>query len=109
MLKTSNETRLAPIYDFAPMKFDREGIVRSTRWPNNIEEGDFEALSNLLISEYELDKTVWLKKLNSFRIKTAGLKDLMVNKGINKEFVKGTSVDRNRLQKSIELYCEKNI
>jgi serine/threonine-protein kinase HipA len=33
-LKTENEVRIAPLYDMAPMAWDSEGIVRSTRWKN---------------------------------------------------------------------------
>ncbi len=32
VLKSESSVRLAPVFDFAPMKMDREGIVRSTRW-----------------------------------------------------------------------------
>lgn len=32
VLKTGEAVRLAPIYDFAPMKMDPEGVTRTTRW-----------------------------------------------------------------------------
>lgn len=32
VLKTPEGMRLAPVYDFAPMKMDPEGIVRTSRW-----------------------------------------------------------------------------
>lgn len=32
LLKSDSVTRLAPIFDFAPMKFDPEGVVPATRW-----------------------------------------------------------------------------
>jgi serine/threonine-protein kinase HipA len=32
LLKTTAEIRLAPIYDFAPMKMDPEGVTRTTQW-----------------------------------------------------------------------------
>ncbi len=32
VLKTPEGMRLAPVYDFAPMKMDPEGVVRTTRW-----------------------------------------------------------------------------
>jgi serine/threonine-protein kinase HipA len=32
VLKTDQVVRLAPIYDFAPMKMDLEGVTRTTRW-----------------------------------------------------------------------------
>jgi serine/threonine-protein kinase HipA len=36
VLKSANAVWLAPVYDFAPMKMDLEGIARSTTW------GEFE-------------------------------------------------------------------
>jgi serine/threonine-protein kinase HipA len=32
LLKTDSAVRLAPVYDFAPMKMDPEGVTRTTRW-----------------------------------------------------------------------------
>lgn len=32
VLKMDDEVRLAPVYDFAPMRMDLEGITRTTRW-----------------------------------------------------------------------------
>jgi serine/threonine-protein kinase HipA len=32
LLKTDSAVRLAPVYDFAPMKMDLEGITRTTKW-----------------------------------------------------------------------------
>lgn len=37
VLKTPAGLWLAPIYDFAPMVMDPEGVVRSTRWPRPLE------------------------------------------------------------------------
>lgn len=38
VLKTDRAVRLAPVYDFAPMEMDPEGIIRTTRW-NEFESG----------------------------------------------------------------------
>ncbi|HLL00697.1 MAG TPA: HipA domain-containing protein [Myxococcaceae bacterium] len=32
LLKTTDAVRLAPVFDFAPMKMDPEGVTRTTRW-----------------------------------------------------------------------------
>lgn len=39
LLKTPSGVALAPIYDFAPMKADPEGITRSIKWPQPLERG----------------------------------------------------------------------
>jgi serine/threonine-protein kinase HipA len=42
VLKTEQEVRLAPIFDFAPMKMDLEGITRTTRWARFEKGGDID-------------------------------------------------------------------
>lgn len=39
VLKDSQTVRLAPVYDFAPMKADPEGVTRSSKWGAPFEEG----------------------------------------------------------------------
>jgi serine/threonine-protein kinase HipA len=39
VLKSAQQTYLSPVYDFAPMKADPEGIIRSTKWGLPFEEG----------------------------------------------------------------------
>ena len=39
LLKTPQGIWLAPVYDFAPMKADSEGIIRTTTWGSPFEEG----------------------------------------------------------------------
>jgi serine/threonine-protein kinase HipA len=39
LLKTTDAVRLAPVFDFAPMKMDPEGVTRTTRW-REFEAGD---------------------------------------------------------------------
>ena len=36
VLKQPNELKLAPIYDFAPMRADPEGIIRMTTWSTQL-------------------------------------------------------------------------
>ncbi len=39
LLKQPNHIWLSPIYDFAPMKMDPEGVTRTTKWGTPFEEG----------------------------------------------------------------------
>ncbi|WP_421847767.1 type II toxin-antitoxin system HipA family toxin [Marinomonas sp.] len=39
LLKKPNDIWLSPIYDFAPMKVDPEGVTRTTKWGSPFEEG----------------------------------------------------------------------
>ncbi len=50
-MRDENHIRLAPIYDFAPMKADPEGIPRSTKWASPLEIGgqyNFPAIADTL-------------------------------------------------------------
>lgn len=40
LLKTADSVWLAPVYDFAPMKMDLEGIIRTTQWSGFEKGGD---------------------------------------------------------------------
>ena len=50
ILRTPEGLRLAPVYDFAPMRLDPEGIVRTTRWRSHESAGevDWRALTRSL-------------------------------------------------------------
>lgn len=48
VIKTTTEISLSPLYDFAPMVFDPEGIPRNTRWRN---EEDFLSEAFLLLTK----------------------------------------------------------
>lgn len=39
LLKTPEGIGLSPVFDFAPMKADPEGVVRTIKWPSPLEEG----------------------------------------------------------------------
>lgn len=55
LIRFNQQIKLAPIYDFAPMKADPEGIARTMKWHRNLESGGeynfvgiAESLSDLL-------------------------------------------------------------
>lgn len=51
LLKRPEGIWLSPVYDFAPMKADPEGVVRTTRWGTPFEEGgefDWHAIADAL-------------------------------------------------------------
>ena len=105
LLKGDGWTRLAPLYDFAPMKFDREGIVRNTRWNDAIEQGDLDALTRLLIDDFHIDKDLWLNALKYFCTKTGKIEEMMQAHHVTKDFILGTRVERVRTQKAMNDLC----
>jgi serine/threonine-protein kinase HipA len=67
-LKDTTSVRLAPLYDMAPMAWDAEGIVRSTRW--RCTDGNWVSFIDSLVNQHSLDSEVLL---SSFDKKCKGL------------------------------------
>jgi len=83
LLKKPNAIWLSPIYDFAPMKVDLEGVTRTTKWGSPFEEGGeyrwqaiTEELSDLCPSETSLSA---LKKTAN---KLVGLQKRLEERGV---------------------------
>jgi serine/threonine-protein kinase HipA len=63
-LKNSKSVRVSPLYDMAPMAWDSEGIVRSTRWRCS-DENLISALANIILEnklDSDLVTTIYLEK-----------------------------------------------
>jgi serine/threonine-protein kinase HipA len=61
LLKQAGRVWLAPVYDFAPMKADPEGIIRSLRWGTPFEEGgrfDWRGIALALADQVEPDRLI---------------------------------------------------
>ena len=87
-IKTKGKIELAPIYDFAPMKADPEGIIRSTSWGSPYEEGGeyrwheiTQKLSNYCKPDVSLSA---LKKLAHDLV---GLKQRLLQHGISAQIL----------------------
>lgn len=81
--------RLTPIYDFAPMKADPEGIPRTTKWAAPTLElgGEFNffeiaySLSDLISPE------LLINELSSTAHQLVGLKQRLINRGVPEQIV----------------------
>ena len=82
-IKDVNSIRLAPIYDFAPMKADPEGIARTLKWTQPLEIGgeyDFAGISDVL-SDLVPAHTL-LHALKDTAQQLLGLKHRLVERGV---------------------------
>ncbi len=104
VLKGDGWVRLAPIYDIAPMKFDPEGLVRSTRWGD---EGNIGAISKLLHEVVPMDVGEFKSHLNIFYDKVTRLVPRMKELGLPDRYINGTSSDRQFMQECIGSYLGK--
>lgn len=107
LLKGLGWVRLAPLFDFAPMKFDQEGIVRNTRWNSGIEEGEIALLTDLLVEKYEVPPEVWNNKVIQFTKATIKLEEMMKNHGVPSQFITGVRTGSKMLHDALEQYCRK--
>lgn len=88
ILKANGKSQLAPIYDFAPMKADPEGIVRTTRWGRPYEQGgniDWRAIVEALPSS--VDSASCLECLRTTAGKLTGLKKRLLSRGVSSELL----------------------
>ena len=80
VLKTDSAVRLAPVYDFAPMKMDLEGITRTTRW-EGFEVGgtvDWPAL----LQSFGADEEFLRKGLHELAVRLERLPELLRDLGL---------------------------
>lgn len=74
---------LAPIYDFAPMRADPEGIIRSTTWEKTLELGgeyQFEQIIEKLAKWVEPDR-LW-QELHQLALNLTDLKNRLAQRGV---------------------------
>jgi serine/threonine-protein kinase HipA len=83
VLKTEDTVRLAPVYDFAPMKLDLQGVIRTTRWEGYEAGGDVDwrKLLRSLGAEEEFLRT----GLSELAEKLRDLPDLLAQLGLPEE------------------------
>ncbi len=106
LLKKANSIRLSPLYDFAPMKFDPEGIVRNTRWEDDIEEGNLEMLTQLLVDEFSIDINIWHHNIRSFTSNCKNLDAMLRREKVSPIFIDRTEEQRKFFLQRLKKYCE---
>lgn len=101
-LKGDGWIKLAPIYDFAPMKADPEGIPRTTKWRAPLEVGgtyDFIAIANSL-SDLVPSETL-LKALKETAAKCRDLKKRLADRGAPAQILEMPAIGLNFISEKI--------
>ncbi len=100
---------LAPIYDFAPMRADAEGVVRTIKWKS--EHGDTQKLESGgryrfdLIAERLSDliaPEILLNELNITANKLLNLKSRLADRGVPKQILEHPSIGFNFLSDKLK-------
>ena len=83
LLKKPSGIWLAPIYDFAPMKADTEGVCRTTLWGRPFEEGGFFRWEQIIERlDHLCPQEKLLSELHSTAKKLVGLKQRLKSREI---------------------------
>lgn len=83
LLKQPHRIWLSPIYDFAPMKVDPEGVTRTTKWGSPFEEGGeyrWQAITKDLSDLCPSDRS--FNALRDTANKLVGLQDRLMKRGV---------------------------
>jgi serine/threonine-protein kinase HipA len=83
LLKTPDAVRLAPVFDFAPMKMDPEGITRTTRW-REFEAGDTVDWP-MLLKSFGQDESFLREGLREFALRLKDLPEILSGLGLPDE------------------------
>lgn len=90
LLKTDSAVRLAPVYDFAPMKMDPEGVTRTTKWAT------FEAGGTIdwpaLLKSFGADEEFLRAGLREFAIRLPDVPELLMEFGLPEETLRFPSI-----------------
>lgn len=105
LIKNADDIRLSPVYDFAPMKADPEGIARTIQWGSPFEEGGqyqwqriAEALEELVPAEQ------LLSELSSLVGKLRGLRDRLQARGVPASIMKMPGIGFDYLEQRLDTW-----
>jgi serine/threonine-protein kinase HipA len=87
-LKGDGWIKLAPIYDFAPMKADPEGVVRTTKWQAPLEVGgeyNFQGIADALADL--VPAQTLMKELKFTAQQCLGLKQRLIERGVPQRII----------------------
>ena len=84
LLKQPGRVWLSPIYDFAPMKADPEGVIRTVQWGSPFEEGgnfDWHGIATALADLVEPEQL--LNELGTLARHLVGLRERLHQRGVS--------------------------
>lgn len=103
LLKTGKGISLAPVFDFAPMKLDPEGVVRTTKWGSPWEEGgvmNWQAISQELADLVEPE--LLLSELEDLAQKLIGLRERLAARGVPAQILDRPTLGLNHLNNKLK-------
>lgn len=101
VIKDDENIKLAPIYDFAPMKMDEKGVTRTTKWGEPLEIGgryDWQAIAKSL---HGADPQAVLSGLCNTASKLIGLVDRLEQRGVPERVLTNPSIGFQHLNNKL--------
>lgn len=103
LIKRPSGIWLSPIYDFAPMKADPEGVTRSTTWGSPFEEGgrfDWIAIAKQLNNFVPSDELI--SELKNLAAHVKGLRDRLSARGVSQRLLSIPSLQLEHLDTKLK-------
>ena len=106
-IKKHGQITLSPIFDFAPMKADLDGIIRTIKWGRPFEAGgefDWQGIINHLDDDlYERD-AIW-ENLKNTASQLIGLKQRLIEKGAAEELLNIPALGMNTIETRLKKWA----
>lgn len=108
--KPGRPLQLSPVYDFAPMKADPEGVIRTTRWGEYEMGGQFEwlaiaqALENELQGLAEIKADSIINELKTLAPQLTGLKERLAKQGVPESILNFPAIGFDYLDKKLNTW-----
>lgn len=102
LIKRPNGISLAPVYDFAPMKADPEGVVRTTTWGSPFEEGgrfDWMGIARQLNDLADAEAII--EALRTLAKQLPGLRERLYARGVAPRLLDMPSLQLNHLNEKL--------
>jgi serine/threonine-protein kinase HipA len=102
VLKTDSTVRLAPIFDFAPMRMDLEGITRTTTWEGYEVGGEVDW--DGLLRSFGPDEASLREGLHDLASRLRHLPDLLADLGLPEETLNFAGLDLRNTEKRLRTW-----
>ncbi|NOK10390.1 type II toxin-antitoxin system HipA family toxin [Corallococcus exercitus] len=102
VLKTDSTVRLAPVFDFAPMKMDLEGITRTTTWEGYEVGGEVDW--DGLLRSFGPAETSLRQGLRQLALRLCALPELLTDLGLPEETLNFAPLDFRGTEKRLRAW-----
>lgn len=102
-LKTPEGINLAPVYDFAPMKADPEGVIRTMKWGAPYEQGgefNWQAITAQLESIADSERL--MDDLRSLAVQLIGLRQRLKERGVSEQLLTMPAMGMTRIESRLQ-------